>query len=162
MRSSVRTAFALVFAGTAASPVCSQGLVPSHYQRRSELRPAVSGVVLPIFDELFGRAPAPRARPKTSEAIPLPRPAPAGARLANIPVAPELLSDDPMANSPGSEPPATSEPASVNSPEGLNPTKAQSEALDQFVKLRAEHASLGELLAQLAASFKLTYKLPPN
>jgi len=30
------------------------------------------------------------------------------------------------------------------------------------LQLRAEHASTGEALAALAASFKLTYRLPPN
>jgi hypothetical protein len=163
MRPSVTTAFALVFAGTSANPVCSQGLL--HNQGRSELRAA--SVVLPIYDELFGRAPPPRSRPKASEAIPLPRPAPAGARLPNIPIAPELLADELKANAPGFEPPMTAEPgtakpATVISPVGSNPATAHSEVLDQFVKLRAEHASLGELLAQLAGSFKLTYRLPPS
>jgi hypothetical protein len=46
----------------------------------------------------------------------------------------------------------------------LVPARAGTEVLGQpdAMHLRAEHASTTEVLAALAASFKLTYKLPPN
>jgi hypothetical protein len=46
----------------------------------------------------------------------------------------------------------------------LVPAEAGTEVLGQpdALQFRAEHASTSEVLAALAASFKLTYKLPPN
>ena len=46
----------------------------------------------------------------------------------------------------------------------LPPARAGTEVLGQpdAMQLRAEHASTSEVLAALAASFKLTYSLPPN
>src|SRR6266700_619318 len=46
----------------------------------------------------------------------------------------------------------------------LVPARAGTEVQGQpdAMHLRAEHASTSEVLAALAASFKLSYKLPPN
>jgi hypothetical protein len=46
----------------------------------------------------------------------------------------------------------------------LLPVRAGTEVLGQLdaMQLRAEHASTSEVLAALAATFKLTYRLPPN
>jgi hypothetical protein len=46
----------------------------------------------------------------------------------------------------------------------LAPAAAETEVLGQpsALQLRAEHASIREVLAALAASFKLTYRLPTN
>jgi len=46
----------------------------------------------------------------------------------------------------------------------LVPARAGTEVVGQLdaMQLRAEHASTSEVLAALAASFKLTYRLPPN
>jgi hypothetical protein len=151
MGSGVITVFvALVFAGAAATPGFSQRLVPAQGQDRPEIR-------LEVFDELFGRVSPPRARPRMSAAIPLPRPAPANARAASVLVAPDLVegisTSDPV-------PAPRAESATVAGE--LPPAKAETEALDQLVEFRADHASIGQALAALAASVKLTYKLPPN
>jgi len=46
----------------------------------------------------------------------------------------------------------------------LAPARAGTEVVGQLdaMQLRAEHASTSEVLAALAASFELTYRLPPN
>jgi len=135
---------ALVLAGASATPGFSQRLVPTQRQDRPELR-------LGVFDQLFARV-----RPRMPAAIPLPRPAPANARAATLP----LIEGEAKASTPEPVPPPPAEPATVA--EELAPAKAETEALDQLVEFRTDHASIGQALAALAASVKLTYKLPPN
>jgi hypothetical protein len=160
MGSGVRTVcVALAVATTTATLGFAQQLVPTQGQDRPALRSAIPPEALDVFYRVFGPMAPPRTRPRTSTAIPLPRPAPAHIRVATIPVELHLASAEAIVTpQAGSPPPA--EPATVA--EEVASGRVETEVLEHFVEFRADHTSTSQALAALAASIKLTYKLPSD